>query len=607
MSTTATEQPPSLSNLDALDENALVEVLRAAKASGTLRCFANANWRLCTLARSRVPYQLLLQDLEQGSLLLGSHVLSRAPFSGCTRLHMLQGLGGSSLAPVVVAMASQWPALRHLEVATDPAMYGKLPPVLPALPSLQQQLQSLELAVATFYTDYAECVAQLVQLTSLQLMLYDAGEVWGMDRFTADLLALSRLTRLARMTLDEPPPVQRAAAASGPFCLPSSLTYLRFAGGKVFSRQWYVSPMHSWLTHLPGCPQLQHLEVVYSTEQHSSARPPRLIRMCAQHNQQLRVLKLDKYRQFSWSDPDINWGRRVQGLSDADGDADGRWHPDAALGSLKQLQCLHAMKELHISSPAEWQHLAQATALTELDGVNIHAAPLQEEGTTLSLVSVGSCIISLRGSDVARLLVACSALESAAFQLIEQLSPAAAPLASQQLITHPRLAKLELKDCLCWGETWDNGGTYSSRSAAAAAELSAMTGVLGGVSELALSDWPCGTDSGSPTGLSLPDLSHCRGLVLLRLSSCSYGDRAATPEQDDVVSMLSPLLQLRSLSLQNLRRVNARIVLQLRSMLPHLRHVSLRHCDALPLAESAEVQQQLGPGVELIVQAACYT
>jgi hypothetical protein len=68
--------------------------------------------------------------------------------------------------------------------------------------------------------------------------------------------------------------------------------------------------------------------------------------------------------------------------------------------------------------------------------------------------------------------------------------------------------------------------------------------------------------------------------------------RQVVPEQEDFLSMLATAKQLRQLVLFHARRLNARSVVALQWVLPHLQSLEMWHCgSALPLAASDPQQQ----------------
>jgi hypothetical protein len=432
--------------------------------------------------------------------------------------------------------------------------------LLHGLPSLQQ-LQSVELNVPAFGTSCAGHVAQLVQLTELSLSSKEAA-----THAAADLVALSSLTRLVRMRVWEPPAVQLAAA--GAACIPSSLTHLYINDGWARVSSGGVSPMSYWVTHLPGCPQLRWLELLYIERQHSGAHPSNLIQICAQHNRQLCVLKLGR-GPIAGGRP-IRWSFDLPDLPAAPVAQQAVWHPDAALASLTGLQCLHALGVLHISTPADWQQLTRLTALTELGGVHIHCVPLQQVAAPLRLLALENSRVHLGGHELAQLALALPSLEGMSITISEPIPPAAVQPAGMQLARHPRLRKVQLEGCCVWGD-----------AAAAAAEFDPLGVVLSGVSELVLRGWPPGFSMEGGAGRGLPDLSACTGLVALEFGCTIAGAPymyMSSPGQEQFVSMLAPLVQLTSLHVCRARGMNMQAVLELQFTLSRLQCVNLQGC-----------------------------
>jgi hypothetical protein len=247
------------------------------------------------------------------------------------------------------------------------------------------------------------------------------------------------------------------------------------------------------------------------------------------------------------------------------------------------------------------------TALTNLDGVHIHCAPLQQAVTSLRLVHLDA-YAHLGGRGLRALLHALPNLKSAAVSISQPLDLAAVQPAGKQG-PHPCLRELEIQDCSSWGN-----------AAAAAAELDALGGILSGVSQLELTGWPCGYSSNLAAGCGLPALSMCTGLVSLHLQcTTARRRRASAPCQEDFLSMLRPLQQLTSLKVGDAPLINERSAFPLKLMLPRLQEVELVDCGSLmPLAPRDQyatheqwyqqelrlrekVTQLLQPGLKLIV------
>jgi hypothetical protein len=354
---------PAVSNsiLLVLDEDAVVEVLHAAKAAKTLADLASCSRRLCTLARSRLPLRLSIHDSEQVSLVLQSIAHGRPPFTGCTSLYLSTDCAADCLmATTLLAAAVQWTGLQQLQLALDPGQ-GKddtvqeldmiSSGVLSALPALKQ-LRRLELNAPAFDAWSAKLVGQLEQLTYLEVAL---GSATPFVSPATHLTALSGLKGLQELYLLGPPPVQPAAGVTGPFSLPSSLKKLTLAAG------WCDNPAATaaWVTHLPGCPQLQHLSVEYTcTWEHPSTHPSVLVLKLAAHNPHLRTLEF----QMCEGQEEVIWGSSAEGSPEDAVPAP--WHPTAAMAALTGLEQLSASGLLRVTTAAHWQHLAQLTALS---------------------------------------------------------------------------------------------------------------------------------------------------------------------------------------------------------------------------------------------------
>jgi hypothetical protein len=128
---------------------------------------------------------------------------------------------------------------------------------------------------------------------------------------------------------------------------------------------------------------------------------------------------------------------------------------------------------------------------------------------------------------------------------------------------------------------------------------------------LALIGWPAGisgssssSNSSSRTTGILPDLSPCTALTKLVFDSYIYGRQDLPPlEQEEYLSMVAPLTQLRCLQLERAARVNARIVLVLQLTLPHLQRVELYACGRqLPLLPEGSEQQQKQAALDRVKQ-----
>jgi hypothetical protein len=346
----------------------------------------------------------------------------------------------------------------------------------------------------------------------------------------------------------------------------------------------------SWLSHLPGCPQLKSLVITYMGPQHHSAHPRALVGLLAQHNREITSMV------FAWDDE--QWDAEVAGLPAAAGPVDREWRPDASLASLKKLEFLQAECILCLRHPEDWQHLAQLTELSYLLHFTIMCAPPPLAGLTLSLVQL-DCSVGLGGADLGGVLLACPRLQCAHLMLHITTSVATAP-GGMQLVPHPSLQSLQLGGCGRWAP-------------AAPSHWSALAPVLAGVTRLSLSDWPSSSSS-QPRG-GLPDLSPSTALRKLSLE-CSTGDAGSQeilPEQEDFLAMLAPLVQLQNLVVSYAPRLNARVAVTLQHMLPQLRECDIFRCGkTLPVAAAEDhqqgeeeilgkVKQLLRPGLQLRV------
>jgi hypothetical protein len=192
------------------------------------------------------------------------------------------------------------------------------------------------------------------------------------------------------------------------------------------------------------------------------------------------------------------------------------------------------------------------------------------------------------------LLLACPLLQQAQLFIPLAAPTAVSAVMGPQLPCHSSLVALRLEACSHWGD-------------AAAAHFQHLAPVCGGVRTLRLYEWPGGTSSHRMCGL--PDLSCCTALSALKFSSeasgCSF-----VPEQEDFLSMLAPLVGLQLLEIHGAERFNARAVVALQYMLPHLTDVVLDSCGGrLPLAdvitlqpEEQQQQQQYQPEQQLVAK-----
>jgi hypothetical protein len=429
-------------------------------------------------------------------------------------------------------------------------------------------------------------IGQLVQLTRLELYIHDPAEVKPVD-----LTALSRLTNLLELYYPGPAAVQPAAGPEGPFSLPSSLTRLDLG------EPWddLAGPVSCWFSHLPGCPQLQQLQVNYGPRRRHAADPRTLVHCLAHHNRQLRAMTLH----YSYTKAEMDWHTAVQELPGAADPVE--WHPDAALAALTGLECLSASQLLSVQAAEDWQHLAQLTALSKLEqAVFVYAPPQlplhQQPGPCLAVLELEGCNVRLGGPEAARLLLACPTLlratlsmERCAASLALALPPAGVPLPP-----HPTLRVLNICD---WSTACEG---------AAAVHFAALAPVLAGLQELRLHAWPQGRGSAAP---QLPDLSACAALTSLTLScSASVWSRALVSQQEDFLAMLAPLVQLQRLEVVAAPGLNARAVVPLQHMLPQLQHVQLRGCDKLQpvvlsvFAEEVGQEQQAAEAAQLLAK-----
>lgn len=219
-STRAAPPQPVSSAILLLDDDAQVEVLRAAEAAGVLAALASSSEQLCRLARSRLAQKLRVENQEQASLVLQSWAAGRPPFSACTQLYLAASRPtGCLLAVGVLNAARQWPDLEQLELGLWPCedTYQQPNPVLvdhttsavlsvvPALGNLKQL--KLDIMRATLGADSMQHVGQLVQLTKLELAIDNPAVN------PVDLTALSGLTNLLELYLPG-----AAAAAGGAWC-----------------------------------------------------------------------------------------------------------------------------------------------------------------------------------------------------------------------------------------------------------------------------------------------------------------------------------------------------------------------------------------------------
>jgi hypothetical protein len=553
-----------------LDEGALEQVLLAAKYAGTLGLLASSSRQLCSFARSRVPVRLVVFSKERAHMFIKSHARGRPPFSGCTQLSLSAGNAVKCcMALGVLQAAQQWTGLQELNVCaigsdwldgdTEEYCTSSLLSGVPAL----QQLRVLTLESSALG---ASCAAQLVQLTQLTRLKVAATRT-PVDA-AADLTALGHLTNLVELRLDWALAPHLPAGPKGPYCLPSSLVTLHVSS----TDHTGPATMACWLAHLPGCPQLQQLELVYGQQQHASVHPSALVPLLAKHQPQLRSLCLSDGAHAVEAHATITWDAAVAGLpAAAAAPVPAHWQPDASLAALTGLQSLSGDGLLCIREQVHWQHLAQLTALTGLAGGLISSVPQLQAGSTLALLELEEGEVALGGYDVGRLLLACPLLKVG----IIIVTAAAHIAAGARLLPHPTLQKLHLKGCDEWGEP-----------AVAGAHFAALAPVLGSVSNLDIMDWPHGSSSEAQV---MPDLSPCTAVTSLAFGAKLGRDVGEVPlEQEAILCMVAPLKQLQRLEVLEAPRVNARVALVLQSMLPHLQQITLSDCGRLlPVAESS--------------------
>jgi hypothetical protein len=462
--------------------------------------------------------------------------------------------------------------------------------VLSALPALKQ-LRRLELNLPAFDALSAKLVGQLEHLTRIHMDIgYEAPYVSP----AAHLTALSGLKGLQELSLSGPPPVQPAASPTGPFSLPPNLGKLKLRAGCFIGEG---PRMGDWLTHLPGCPQLQHLALEMCHDRHPSTHPSVLVPLLAAHNRQLRTLAISWHgvgEEGPWSS---NFAEEQHGAA-----ALAPWRPTAALAALTGLERLSAGRLLLVSTAAEWRHLAQLTALTRLEGVVSQYAPpvvqqqqqrrrqqqqeaaheeqQQQSEALLALVELVKCDIRLGGHGLGCLLVACPALVTADVRIVAggELQAGAPPAAGHcGLRPHATLQSLVLRGC----SEWDG---------VPAAHLSALAPVLGCLPCLHLAEFTLGSgDEPGVASKNLPNMSSFTALTSLQLELGGRPDYP--PEQEDFLSMLAPLKQLRRLRVQHAEGLNPRAVVLLQHTLPQLQYVELNACGQLSVVRKHGVQR----------------
>jgi hypothetical protein len=483
------------------------------------------------------------------------------------------------LVPGVLSAAQQWPAMHKLALLLAPDRMQLQPGtslnycvsgVVGAARGLQQ-VRSMRLTVPAFGTSCAQHFSGLQQLTALELAVTHAAA----DIAAADLSALSCMTNLVNLQICNAPAVQPAAGPTGPFSLPGCLRHLSIYCMPSLD----ASGNASWAAHLPACRGLEEVHLVYEQQQQPADFLDGVVQLLGQHCQQLRTLR----------------------LVPRDVLLDVQWHPAASLAGLAGLQQLEVGNQLCVESHADWQHLAQLTDLSELCKMTVSCAPL---GVSMAGLVTLECEVALGGYDLGCLLLACPALRVAKLEATALPHPVPAMPAGAGLTAHPQLRSLGF-------DTW-----RGCVAATAVAEFACLAPVLSGVAVVRLSYWPCSSSS-SRVGSTLPDLSPCTAITSLIFHCAAAGSSPwVGPQQEDLLSMVTPLVQLQRLEVQCAQWLNARVVLLLQTMLPQLQHVRLWCCGSIlvqavgdpevpPGAEQQalfKVQQLLRPGLALVVE-----
>jgi hypothetical protein len=561
----APEASPSediISMLLQLQDDALGEVLRAVKDPGVLLTLANSSSSMCRAIRSKVPVRLQVLDQQQAGFI--SNAAERGmPFSGCKELVIRpRSRDGCLAAAHVLRAALQWPGLQQLSlfIALFPQQQQDEATMESGLALLREpvpQLQAFHLALPAQLFSRARLSPQLLQVTSLELKQYNAAAATALD-----MSNLSAMDSLVELQLRGPPPVVApAAAVTGPFLLPHNLNTLKIP--TFWSHA--PDPLACWLTHLPGCPQLQHLELSYWRQHHASAHPFAVLRALSQHNKQLRSFRV---RLASMTD---TWDAPVAELSQAAGHVSNEWGPDSVLALPARLESLAVHSMLHIRGQEDWQCLARLLACTNMTEVQFHWAPeLQQAGASLAVLELRSCRVHLGGRGVGALLLACPHVQYALLDIGEPPSPpppAAAAAASSDggscLTPHPRLKELDLGRCDSWGD-----------AAAASAQFAGLAPVVSGVSQLTIRGWPRRSDAHPTSQSPLPDLSLCSKVTVLVFGAVGNGVIYPyhVPTQEQFVSMVAPLKQLQRITWRGMGR-NAIGMSLLKPFLPKLQEV----------------------------------
>jgi hypothetical protein len=564
--------------LTVLDEDALAEVLHAAKAARNLAQWASLSKQLCRLARSRVPVSLRVFSEEQAGYLASSAANGARPITNCTKLEVSPACSdpGSALAVRVLGLARHWTALQELKLwLALRTVWHPVHHVLSGVVALRN-VRCLSLSATSIDASSAPYIQQLTQLTKLHV----AADVLSPDA-AADLTGLSCLVNLVEVELSGTCAPYLPAGPKGPYCLPTSLTKLDLSVHRVAA----PGLMAFWLAHLPGCCQLQHLALRYLGNQHASAHPGAVVRLLAEHNCPLRSLCV-------FAPERVSWGEHVDGLPDEP--AGDHWYPDASLAALTGLASLstYSWLGLRVENEQHWQHLAQLTRLTWVSGVYYYSAP-PEGCKGLALQRIWDAWAYLDGRCLGQVLLAHPQLQKAWLSI----RSTALPAAGARLTPHPTLRTLRLGYCQGWGD-----------EAAASAHVNALAPVLQNVSKLVFDRWPHGS-SGSTVGL--PDLSPCTALTRLDVWGVMPDpQRHSFAEQQEFISMLAPLRQLKKLRVKNAPKIDVRVVVAVQSLLLELQSVELWDCGSgtIPFGdqqyrdEQAALkivqEQQLRPGLE---------
>jgi hypothetical protein len=227
----------------------------------------------------------------------------------------------------------------------------------------------------------------------------------------------------------------------------------------------------------------------------------------------------------------------------------------------------------------------QLSCLTGLAGMQITSPLTQQAGSMVVLLHLVGCNVAMDGHSLACLLLACPVLQHTDVYLTGLGTAPISQPSDVLLQPHATLRRVELTNCRAWGT-----------SAAAAMQFAAVAAVLCHVRELVLTQWPqdSSSSSSSSAGGSMPNLSLCTSVTSLCFGCMAApADAPLVPEQEEVLSMLAPLMQLRQLKILGVWRLNARAVLTLQHMLPRLSSVRLVACGSLlPVPAAAPNEQQ---------------